>query len=128
MTKLPEPIRPVFNLEERTAVFGECVIDFVRSVKRDEITKPLLNQCVRSGTSVGANYVEADEADTKKEFKYRIGLSRREARETKHWLRMIVKASPAHAETARTLWKEADELIRIFSRIKSTMTPVRETP
>jgi len=109
-----------FDLQERTARFGEAVIAFVRSMHRDEVTKPLINQCVRSGTSVGANYVEADEADSRKEFLYRIGLARREARETMHWLRMIVKAEPASRTAAREVWREADELVRIFSKIRQS--------
>jgi len=109
-----------FDPTERTAVMGESVIAFARSVKLDEVTRPLIRQLVRSGTSIGANYVEADEADTKKEFKYRIGLARRESRETMHWLRMIVHASPAMRETAVNVYREADELVRIFSKIKAS--------
>jgi four helix bundle protein len=109
-----------FDLTERTALMGESVITFARSVKLDEVTRPLVRQLVRSGTSIGANYVEADEADTRKEFKYRIGLARREARETKHWLRMIVHASPATRDAAVAIYREADELVKIFSKIRSS--------
>jgi four helix bundle protein len=77
----------------------------------------LISQLVRAGTSIGSNYCEADEAGSKREFKYRISVCCRESRETKYQLRMIVAAAPEKAEPARSLWKEADELNRIFATI-----------
>jgi len=81
-----------YDLAERTAQFGEAVIAFVRKIKLDSVTSPLVKQLVRSATSVGANYAEADEAGSKKEFRYRISVCTRESRETKHWLRMMAVA------------------------------------
>src|SRR5437867_4339871 len=81
-----------FDLEDRTARFGEAIIAFAKTIPRNGITLPLIPQLVRAATSVGANYVEADDTDSKKDFKFKIGLCRREARKTKHWLRMIVAA------------------------------------
>ncbi len=107
----------VYDLAERTARFGEEVVRFLRTVKLDAVTSPLVKQLVRSGTSVGANYAEADEAGSKKEFRYRISLCCREARETKHWLRMMAVASPKQTDEARRLWKEAKELNLIFAAI-----------
>src|SRR5688572_12468385 len=86
--------RPKYDLVERTAVFGENVIEFVTKLRRDEITRPLISQLVRAATGVGANYCEADEAGSKKEFRYRISLCLRETKETKFFLRMIAKAAP----------------------------------
>ena len=106
-----------FDLAERTAKFGEAVIRFCTPIRRNAITSPIISQLVRAGTSVGSNYCEADEAGTKKEFKYRISVCCRESRETKYQLRMIVAAVPDRAEPARVLWKEADELNRIFAAI-----------
>ncbi|NLF08789.1 MAG: four helix bundle protein, partial [Pirellulaceae bacterium] len=68
-------------------------------------------------TSVGANYCEADDAGSKKEFRYRISICKRESRETKHWLRMIAAAAPEQKDEARRLWREAQELNLIFSAI-----------
>jgi len=73
-----------YDLEERTAVFGEKIIKFAKSLKRNPINNPLISQIVRSGTSIGANYMEADAANTKKDFRYRISLCRKESKETKH--------------------------------------------
>ena len=112
----PGESRP-FDLEERTARFGEEVIDFVLSVRRNAVTSPIIGQLVRSATSIGANYCEADDAGSRKEFKYRIGLCRRESRETKFHLRMIVRAAKERVESARPLWKEAHELNLIFATI-----------
>lgn len=106
-----------FDLEERTAKFGESVIVFARKLPRNPVTEPLIGQLVRSATSVGANYCEADDSGTKKEFRYRIGVCKREARETKHWLRMLATAVPETKDDARSLWTEAKELHLIFAAI-----------
>jgi len=81
--------RREFDLAERTALFGEVVISFARSIRRDDVSGPLIRQLVRSATSIGANYTEADEAGSTKEFRYRISVCCREARETQYWLRML---------------------------------------
>ena len=107
----------VFDLEERTARFGESIIGFCKTVPLGPITTPLVSQIVRSAGSVGANYCEADNAVSKKEFRQKIGTCQKEARETKHWLRMIATAAPTHKDTARPLWQEARELHLIFSAI-----------
>jgi four helix bundle protein len=110
-------VQRAFDLAERTAVFGEEVIRFCKNIRRDAVVTPLIRQLVRSATSVGANYVEADEAGSKKEFMYRVSICRREARETQYWLRMIVAAKPDLKDQARTLWREAKELMLILAAI-----------
>ncbi len=106
-----------FDLEERTAAFGEAVIGFARKLPRDPVTTPLISQVVRSGTSIGANYCEADDAVSRKEFKNKIGTCKKEARETKFWLRQIAAASPDSKAEGRKLWQEAKELHLIFAKI-----------
>lgn len=109
-----------YDLEERTAKLGEEVIRFTKKIPENSITKPLINQLVKSGTSVGANYWEADDAKSGQDFKHEIGICKKEARETKHWPRMIVVAVPESKEEAKKLWQEAKELNLIFnSKIKS---------
>ena len=107
----------VYDLEERTARFGEAVIDFAKTIPQNSVTNRLINQLVGAGTSVGANYVEADDAVSKKEFLKSIGTCKKEARETKHSLRMAVRAVPELKPEARKLWREACELHLIFSKI-----------
>jgi four helix bundle protein len=109
--------RGIYDLEERTAKFGEDVIIFAKKIRKRTETVPLISQLVRSGTSVGANYCEADDASTKREFQHKIGICRKEARETKHWLRMIGVAEPDLREEAQVLWKEAKQLHLIFVSI-----------
>ena len=118
----------VFDLEERTALFGEEVIDFCKPIKLTAITDPLVRQIIRSGTSVGSNYCEADDAVSKKEFRQKIGTCKKESRETKFWLRMIAKAEPAHADPARSLWKEANELHLIFASIFRKLSATETRP
>ncbi|MCX5671405.1 MAG: four helix bundle protein [Planctomycetota bacterium] len=110
--------KKAYDLEERTARFGEAVIGFAKTISRNPVTLPLIGQLVRSGTSVGANYCEADDAETRKDFRHKIGICRKEARETKHWLRMIVAAEPGVKEKARVLWQEAKELHLIFVSVR----------
>jgi len=106
-----------YDLEERTQKFGENIIEFAKEMLKSIITAPIVSQLIRAGTSVGANYTEANGADSKKDFIHKIGISKREARETKHWLRMSVKIEPFLKEKAINLWQEAEELNLIFSKI-----------
>lgn len=112
-----EIIKQKFDLEERTAKFGGEVLKFAKGIQENSVTRPLISQLVKSGTSVGANYCEADDAESRKDFQHKIGICKKEARETKHWLRMIVVAVPELAEKARVLWQEAKELNLIFNAI-----------
>jgi four helix bundle protein len=107
----------VYDLEERTARFGEAIIDFAKTIPHNPVTNRLISQLVSAGTSVGANYVEADDSVSKKDFLKSIGTCRKEARETKHFLRMVGRAVPELELQARELWMEARELHLIFSKI-----------
>jgi four helix bundle protein len=115
MTNIQNPKK--YDLEERTAKFGEEIIKFAKKIQKNSVTLPLISQLVRAGTSVGANYCEADDAESKQDFKHKIGICKKESRETKHWLRMIVVAIPELKEEARKLWQEARELNLIFNSI-----------
>jgi len=106
-----------FDLTERTSAFGEKVVDFAKLIPRNPVTFPLISQFIRSGTSIGANYSEADHAESKKDFEHKIGICKKEANETKYWIRIIVRAEPNLKSQAIVLWKETDELRRIFSAI-----------
>ncbi len=106
-----------YDLEERTALFGEAVIGFLKKVPVNDITRRLIDQLAGAGTSVGANYCEADDAPSKKAFKNSIATCKREAREAKFFIRMIVRAVPELREEAKPLWQEAKELHLIFAKI-----------
>ena len=112
-----EEDRPTYDLEERTSKFGEAVILFAKSIPWSPVNNRLVDQLVGTATSVGANYCEADDGISRPDFKHRISICRKEARETKFFLRMIASSEPALKTQARELWKEAHELHLIFSRI-----------
>ena len=106
-----------YDLLERTANFGEVIIEFVKNIKQTAISKPIILQLIRSGTSIGANYCEADNAESRKDFIHKIGICKKEASETKYWLRMISKVDSIYSNKARILWLEAKELTLIFNAI-----------
>jgi four helix bundle protein len=114
---IPSESKKPFGLEERTALFGESVIRFLKTIPHNAVTTPLISQLIRSATSIGANYCEADDAVSNKVFRLKIGTCKAEARETKHWLRMIATAHDPVREQARGLWQEAKELHLIFCKI-----------
>ena len=109
--------KPDFDLEERTARFGEAIIGFAKKIPLSPVNNRLIEQLVGAGTSVGANYCEADDGVSRKDFKNKIGTCRKEARETKFFLRMVATAEPSLKPEARNLWQEAKELHLIFSKI-----------
>jgi len=111
------PKQPVYDLEERTAQFGEAVISFAKKVPQNPVNNRLIDQLVGGAPSVGANYCEADDGVSKKDFKNKIGTCRKEARETKFFLRMVASSEPELKTAARVLWQEAKELHLIFCKI-----------
>ena len=104
-------------LMERTARFGETIIRFAKKIPRNPGNNRLIDQLVGAATSVGANYCEADDAVSGKEFKQKIGTCRKESKETMFFLRMIAAAEEDLASEARVLWREAKELNLIFGAI-----------
>lgn len=110
-----------YDLETRTMQFSEDIILFLRKIKKDIINAPLINQLVRSATSIGANYCEANGACSKKDFKNKIYICKKEAKESKYWIQLIGKANIEVAEECKTHLKEVQELILIFSKIVQTI-------
>lgn len=106
--------RHLFDLEERTARFGEDIIRFAKRIPRNPGNDRLINQIVGSGTSVGANFCEANDSVSKKDFRYCAKRCIKGAKETRFFLRMIATAEPSLAAEARKLYREATELIRIL--------------
>ncbi len=106
-----------FDLEERTAKFAEKFILLAKKLPGNAINKRLIEQGVGSAGSLGANYCEATEAESKNDFIHKIGICKKETKETKHWIRLLACANPEFKEELRELWKEAHELLLIFSKI-----------
>jgi len=110
-----------YDLENRTAEFGEKIIDLCRRLTKDIISEQIVKQLVRSSTSVGANYMEANGASSRKDFVNKIHICKKESQESKHWLRMLARsADNKHKEEIRLLWDEAQQLSMIFSKICSS--------
>lgn len=105
-----------YDLEARTAVFAKRVRDFIRSVPKDLSNLEYSRQLIRSSGSVGANYIEANEALSKKDFAMRIKISRKESKESKYWLELIIPAD-GQSKEHELLIQEATELLKIFSAI-----------
>ena len=106
-----------YDLEERTAKFGEDIIRLLKKTEHNTITRPIINQLVKCGTSIGANYCEADDAESSQDFKHKIGICKKESREAKHFLRMLAVAAPEFKDEMKMLWQEAKELNLIFNTI-----------
>jgi four helix bundle protein len=113
-----------YDLEERTLEFGKRVIRLCKSLPKDVVNQNLTDQLIRSGTSMGANYREANETDTKRDFKNRIRITKKETKETVYWLELIIEANPGLRERILSLLEEARELMKIFGSIyESTRKP-----
>lgn len=106
-----------YDLEERTAVFGESIVKFSKKIPRIPGNNRLIDQIVGASTSVGANYIEATESVSKKDFKFSISRCKKEAKETRFFLRMVAASEPSLAPEAREFYREANELVLIFAAI-----------
>ena len=109
--------RHPFDLEERTAKFSEAIVRFCKRIPRSPANDRLVSQLVGCGTSVGANYCEANKGVSKRDFHNVIGRCVKEGKEAKFFLRMIAAAKPNCADQARALFREAKELHLIFASI-----------
>lgn len=110
-----------YDLEERTTKFSEGVIDLLIKISRNDITSPMISQLIRSATSVGANYHEANGASSKKDFRNKISISKKEIQETRYWLRLLLKAQPNQKSAIDSIADEARQLNLIFNRIIATL-------
>ena len=106
-----------FDLEKRTLEFAKNVIRLCKQLPHNVINRELIAQLVDASGSVGANYREANDALSKKDFKHRIKITRKEAKETHYWLELLIEANPDFKEKIDILLKEALELKKIFSSI-----------
>lgn len=110
-----------YPIEELTTQFGIEVIKLCKNLPQNLISSPIINQLIRSGTSIGANYMEANGASSKKDFQNKIFICKKEAQETKHWIRMLAEIFPEKKDELRSLWQETQELTMIFQKINSSL-------
>jgi four helix bundle protein len=107
-----------YDLEERTEKFSLGVRDLCRQLKQDIINREYISQLIRSAGSIAANYIEANDKLGEKDLRFRIRISKKEAKESKLWLKHILTNEVAELETERLkLLNEADQLMRIFATI-----------
>jgi len=106
-----------YDLIERTTIFSQAIINFCKKIPQNSITSPLINQLVRSGTSIGANYCEADEANSRKDFINKVAIAKKETKETRYWLQLTGQTVESSNVEAIKLWKEAHELNLILAAI-----------
>ena len=111
----------IYDLSERTAKFGENIIILCKKIKQTPVLSPLVNQLVRSGTSVGANYMEANGASSRKDFANKIFICKKEAQETQHWLRMLLAYGDLEKNDITILGQECHELVLIFQKISASV-------
>jgi four helix bundle protein len=109
------------DFENRLTDFSVEIIKFCKSIPESTTTRPIINQLAKSGTSMGANYCEANNASSRTDFKAKIFICKKEARETKYWLQIIIRTEPALKIEAEKLWQECHEFSLIFQKIVSTM-------
>jgi four helix bundle protein len=107
-----------YDLEERTLQFAKDIRVFVKALPRTNANEQDIRQLVRASGSVGANYIEANESLSKKDFVMRIKISRKEAKESRYWLRLLDTGENDSADKTRDkLIQEATELMNIFGAI-----------
>jgi four helix bundle protein len=106
-----------YDLEERTAKFAESIIELVKKIKITPLNRRIIEQVIGSSGSVGANYCEASEAESKKDFSHKINIARKELKEIKHWLRLLAKTDESYKSDIRGIWQENHELLLIFASI-----------
>ncbi|KKQ24817.1 MAG: hypothetical protein US40_C0001G0070 [Candidatus Roizmanbacteria bacterium GW2011_GWC2_37_13] len=110
-----------YDLEDRTARFGEQIIMFCKSINETTISRPIINQLIKSATSIGANYMEANGASSRGDFRNKIFICKKESQETKHWLRMLGVYDSGLKEKIIPLWNEAQSLTMIFQKITNSL-------
>ncbi len=116
MTEILNPKQ--YDLEERTFKFTKKVIEFCKKLPKTVENIELIKQEIRASGSVGANYIEANEALSKKDFQMRIKICRKEAKESRYWSKLIVETNKStNSNEDEFLIQEATEFIKIFNSI-----------
>ncbi len=107
----------IYDLEERTTKFSKEIILLVKTITITQLNQNIINQLLKSATSIGANYREANNASSKRDFANKISICRKEARETEYWLELLSVIEGDSLEKLRTIWSESHQLTLIFGKI-----------
>lgn len=106
-----------YDLEDRTIKFAEDIVNYAKNFKINPFNSSIISQLIRAGTSVGANYSEANECVSKKDFCHKISLAKKEAKETMYWLKIMRNNDLENKHINHQLSQESHELVLIFSAI-----------
>lgn len=113
----PTPKQKIYELGERTFFFAQQIIQLCNQLSNSTANRELTKQLIRSAGSVGANYIEANESITKKDFRHKIMICLKEAKESNYWLRLISSSNGNNNEGCQELMQESGELVKIFASI-----------
>ena len=106
-----------YDLEDRTYNFSKTLIKFIKTIQIQTINENVIKQLLKSGTSIGANYRETNGAESKKDFRHKIAICKKESKETQYWLKLLFVCNPEKKEDGKILLQEIKELILIFAKI-----------
>lgn len=109
-----------YDLEDRTKKFAKNIISLMMKLPKNPVNNRMIDQLIGSGGSIGANYCEANEAESKKDFIHKIGICKKEIKETRYWLDLLSHANSNHSNEFKILSSEIQELLFIFSKIISS--------
>lgn len=107
--------------QNRTASFGEGILSLCMGIKINIYNKSTITQLLRSSASIGANYCEAANASSKRDFRNKIFICKKEAQETKYWLRRLTKSNPGLKDKIIIFWRECHEFSLIFQATINTL-------
>ncbi|MEA3449745.1 MAG: four helix bundle protein [Patescibacteria group bacterium] len=110
-----------YDLGDRTIKFSKNVVKLLKTIKQSSINRNIISQLLRSATSIGANYCEANNASSKKDFRNKMYISKKEIQETKYWIELLAETNKEKKKELRVLWQEAHELSLIFNKICNSL-------
>ncbi len=115
------------DIAERVFIFATRILKMTTKLPKNSVNMVLINQIIRSATSIGANIEEARGAHTKIDFTYNMNIAKKEARETIYWLRLIIEMNPSLSSRLNLLLQENEEIIKILTAIVKTAKPRKFT-
>ncbi len=107
--------KKVFDLKKRTFLFSKNLIFLLGNIKQTPLNRNTISQCIRSGTSIGANYQEADSAESRRDFEHKLGICKKETQETEYWLQLLIETE--NISELKVLLDEVLQLRKIFITI-----------
>lgn len=108
------------QLENRLDLLAINIIKTIKKISINCLNERIINQLVGSSGSIGANYCEANESESKKDFIHKVSIAKKETKETKHWLRLLAVSNPEIKEDLKKYFQETQEILMIFSKIITT--------